>query len=113
MYPRLRMRTTQTTTIRKQLSAHRHPCLGFFSGKCYATPITLPVIGAASFLSIHLRVSRTKALLMASNTSYLSVYKVASALLYCVHASFVTCKCSAVLVFDLGYEGSTLLYFDY
>jgi hypothetical protein len=52
MYPRLRMKIT--TSIRKQLSAHRHPCLGFLSGKCYA-------------------------LLMASNTSYLNVYRDASA----------------------------------
>jgi hypothetical protein len=110
MYPRILKKTT--TTIRKQLSAHRHPCLGFLSGKCYAAPIMLRVIRAALCLSIHLRVSRAEVLSMVSNTSYLSVYRVASALLYCVHASFVTCKRLGVLVPDLRYEGSTLLCFD-
>jgi hypothetical protein len=46
---------------------------------------------------------------MASNTSYLGVYRVASALPCFIHASFVTCKCSAILVLDLGYKGSTFL----
>jgi hypothetical protein len=65
--------------IRKQLSAHRHPPVpGFLSGKCRAAPITLRVIGAASFLPVYLYVSRTE-FLIASNTSYLNVYKDASA----------------------------------
>jgi hypothetical protein len=37
------------------------------------------VIGAVSFLPIYLCVSRAEALLMASNTSYLNVYRDASA----------------------------------
>jgi hypothetical protein len=72
------------------------PVLGFLSGKCRAV---YRVIRAASFLPVYLCVSHTEALLMASSTSYLSVYKV---------ASFVTYECLAVLVPNLGYEGSTL-----
>jgi hypothetical protein len=69
----------------------------------------LRVIGAASFLPVYLCVSHTKALLMASNTSYLGVYRLTSALSCFIHASFVTCKRLAVLVPDLGCKGSTLL----
>jgi hypothetical protein len=47
--------------------------------------------------------------LMASNTSYLSVHRAASALLCYVHASFVTCERLAILVSDFVCEGSTLL----
>jgi hypothetical protein len=47
---------------------------------------------------------------MASNTSYLSIYRVASAL-PCVNcALFVTCKRPAAHVLDLGYKGSALLH---
>jgi hypothetical protein len=56
------------------------PVLGFLSGKCHAAPITLRLIRAASFLPIYLCISHAEALLMMSNTSYFSVYKVASAL---------------------------------
>jgi hypothetical protein len=69
------------------------------------------VIGAASFLPIYLCVSRSEALLMASNTSYPGVYRVASALSCFFRASSVICKRLAVLVPDLGCKGSTLLYF--
>jgi hypothetical protein len=55
------------------------PVLGFSPGKCYAAPITPRMIGASSFLPIYVCFSRAEALLMASNTSYLSVYRVASA----------------------------------
>jgi hypothetical protein len=55
------------------------PVLGFLSGKCYAAPITIRVIGTASFLPIYLCVSHAEALLMASNTNYLSTYRDASA----------------------------------
>jgi hypothetical protein len=55
------------------------PVLGFLSGKCRAAPITLREIEVASFLPIYLCVSRTEALLMASNTSYLNAYRDASA----------------------------------
>jgi hypothetical protein len=46
---------------------------------------------------------------MASNTSYLGVYRVASALPCFIRASFVTGKRLAILVSDLGYKDSTLL----
>jgi hypothetical protein len=88
------------------------PVLGFLSGKCHATPITPRVIGPASCLSIYLCVSHAEALLMVSNTSYLGVYRVASALLCCIHASFVYCERLAILVPDLGCEGSALLCFN-
>jgi hypothetical protein len=46
---------------------------------------------------------------MASNTSYVGVYRVASAL-SCVNcALFISCKRPAVHVLDLGYKGSALL----
>jgi hypothetical protein len=48
---------------------------------------------------------------MASNTSYLYVYRVASDLPCFNRALFVTCKRSAVIVPDLGCKGSILLYF--
>jgi hypothetical protein len=46
---------------------------------------------------------------MASNTSYLSVYRVASAFSCVSCALLVTCKRSATHVLDLGYKGSALL----
>jgi hypothetical protein len=46
---------------------------------------------------------------MASNTSYLGVYTVASALSCVNYASLVSYKCLAVRVFDLRYKGSVLL----
>jgi hypothetical protein len=86
------------------------PVLGFLSDKCRAAPITLRMIGAASFWHVYLGIFRTEALLMASSTSYLSVYRVASALSCCIYVSFVTCEQRlAILVPGLGYEGSTLL----
>jgi hypothetical protein len=84
----------------------------FLSGKCYEARITLHMIGAASCLSIYLYLSRAEVLLMASNISYLSVYRISSASLYCVHALFVAYERLAVLVPDLGCEGSTLLCFN-
>jgi hypothetical protein len=54
------------------------PVLRFLSGKCHAAPITLRMIGAASFLPIYLCVSHAEALLMESNTNYLSAYRDAS-----------------------------------
>jgi hypothetical protein len=46
---------------------------------------------------------------MASNTSYLGIYRVASAL-SCVNcALLVSCKRPAIHVLDLGYKGSALL----
>jgi hypothetical protein len=110
MYPRILEKNEQPFANNSRRIAT--PVLEFLSGKCYAAAITLRVIGAVSCLSIYLCVSHAEALLMASNTSYLSVYRVASALSCCIHASFVTCERLAVLVPDLGYEGSTLLYFN-
>jgi hypothetical protein len=46
---------------------------------------------------------------MASNTSYLGVYRVASALSCVNYALLVSCKRLAVHVLDLGYKGSALL----
>jgi hypothetical protein len=60
-------------------------------------------------MPIYFYVSRTKALLMASNTSYLGGYRVASALPCSIFASFITCKHSVVLVLNLERKGSTLL----
>jgi hypothetical protein len=63
------------------------PVLGFLSGKCRAALITLCMIGAASFLPVYLCVSRTEALLMVRNTSYVNVYKDASTF----HTVFMRC----------------------
>jgi hypothetical protein len=84
------------------------PVLGFLSGKCRAAR----VIGAASFLPVYLCISRTEALLMASNTSYPNTYRDAPAFSYYIHALLVTRKRLAVLVPDLGCKGSALLCFD-
>jgi hypothetical protein len=46
---------------------------------------------------------------MANNTSYLSIYRVVSALLCFNCALLVTCKRLAAPIFDFGYKGSTLL----
>jgi hypothetical protein len=46
---------------------------------------------------------------MTSNSSYLAVYKVASAHSYINYALLVSCKRLAVHVLDLGYKGSALL----
>jgi hypothetical protein len=48
---------------------------------------------------------------MVSSTSYLNVYRVASAPPCFNRASFVTCKRAAVIVPDLGCKGSILLCF--
>jgi hypothetical protein len=44
---------------------------GLFPGNRHAAPIMFRMVGAALLLSVYLRVSRTEAFLMASNTSYL------------------------------------------
>jgi hypothetical protein len=85
MYPELRNKNNNHSQNNSQCIAT--PVLGFLSGKCYAAPITLRVIGAASFLPVYLCVSRTEALLMVSNTSYLNAYKDASAF----HTIFMRC----------------------
>jgi hypothetical protein len=46
---------------------------------------------------------------MTSNITYLGIYRVASALACVNFALFVSCKCPAVHVLDLGYKGSALL----
>jgi hypothetical protein len=76
MYPGLRIKQQPFANKSRCIAT---PILGFLSGKCRAAMITLRMIGAASFLPIYLYVSRTEALLMASNTSYLNAYKDASA----------------------------------
>jgi hypothetical protein len=76
MYPRLLEKQQAFANNSRRIATL---VLGFSPGKCYAAPITLRVIGAASFLPIYLCVSRAEALLMASNTNYLSAYRDASA----------------------------------
>jgi hypothetical protein len=68
MYLGLRMKHEQQpfTNNSRRIAT---PVLVFLSGKCRA----------ASFLPVYLCVSRTEALLMASNTSYLNAYGDASA----------------------------------
>jgi hypothetical protein len=75
MYPRLLEKNANNS---RRIAT---PVLGFLSGKCHAAPITLRMIRAASFLPIYLCVSHAEALLMVSNASYLSVYRVASAII--------------------------------
>jgi hypothetical protein len=104
------MGRNQSTTNNSRRTAT--PVLGFLLGKCRAALITLHVIGAALFLPIYLCVSRTEAFLMVSNTSFLSVYRVASALSCCIRTWFVAYECLAVFVPNLEYKGNTLLYFD-
>jgi hypothetical protein len=87
------------------------PILGFPSGKCCTAPITFRVIGAARFF-LYLGITRTEAFLMASSTSYLSVYRDASAVSYCFYALPITCKHLVVLVSDIGRGGSALLCFS-
>jgi hypothetical protein len=72
MYLELRMKHEQQsfTNNSRRIAT---PVLGFLSGKCRVASITLRVIEAASFLPVYLCVSRTEALLMASNTSYLTL----------------------------------------
>jgi hypothetical protein len=84
MYPRLQMKQQPFANNSRCIAT---PILGFLTGKCHAALITLHVIGAASFLPVYLCVSRTEALLMASNTSYLNAYKDASAF----HTVFMRC----------------------
>jgi hypothetical protein len=55
------------------------------------------------------RVSHSEALLKASSTSYLNIYRVASVFSCLIHALFGTYKRLAVPVPDLGYKDSTLL----
>jgi hypothetical protein len=80
MYPRLLEKHEQQpfTNNSRRIAT---PILGFLSSKFHAAPITLSVIGAALFLPIYLCVSHAEVLLMASNTSYLNVYRNASAFL--------------------------------
>jgi hypothetical protein len=103
MYPRLRIKQQAFANNSRCIAT---PVLGFLSGKCHAAPITLRMIGAASFLPIYLCVSHAEALLMASNTNYVSASGM-HRLLYCIHTLFVTCKRLAVLMPDLGCKGST------
>jgi hypothetical protein len=76
MYPILRMKQQQPFSNNSRRIAT--PILGFLSGKCYAFPIMLHMIGTATFLPIYICVSHTEALLMASNTSYLNACRDAS-----------------------------------
>jgi hypothetical protein len=61
--------------------------------------------------TLYLCVSRTEALLMACNTSYHKRLHGLHRFVYHIFASFVTCKCLAVLAHDFGCEGSIVLCF--
>jgi hypothetical protein len=87
MYPRLRIKRTNNQSFTNNSRCIASPVLGFVSGKCRAAQITLRVIVAASFLPVYLCVSRTEALLMASNTSYINAYRDVSAF----YTIFVRC----------------------
>jgi hypothetical protein len=75
MYPRPRMKRTEQQPFTNNSWRIATPVLGFSPGKCYAAPITHCMIGAATSLPIYLCVSHAEALLMASNTSYLNIYR--------------------------------------
>jgi hypothetical protein len=85
------------------------PASGFLPGKRHATPIMPYVIGAAP--TIYLFVSRTEALLMASNTSYHKRLHGLHQFVYHTFASFTACKRLAVLMHNFGRVGNILLYF--
>jgi hypothetical protein len=61
--------------------------------------------------TLYLCVSRTEALLMASNTSYRKRLHGLHRFVYHIFASFTTCKHLAILAHDFGHEGSILLCF--
>jgi hypothetical protein len=61
--------------------------------------------------TIYLCVSRTEALLMASNTSYHKRLHGLHRFTYHIFALFTACKCLVVLTHNFGREGSILLYF--
>jgi hypothetical protein len=61
--------------------------------------------------TLYLCVSRTEALLMASNTSYHKCLHGLHRFVYHIFASLAACKRLAVLVYDFGHEGSILLCF--
>jgi hypothetical protein len=61
--------------------------------------------------TIYLCVSRTEALLMASNTSYHKRLHGLHRFTYHIFALFAACKCLVVLTHNFGHEGSILLYF--
>jgi hypothetical protein len=87
------------------------PVSGFLPGKRHAAPIMPCVIGAALFLPFTFCVSRTEALLMASNTSYHKRLHGLHQFTYHILALFTTCKRLAVLTHDLRHEVSILLCF--
>jgi hypothetical protein len=58
--------------------------------------------------TLYLCVSRTEALLMASNTSYHKRLHSSHRFVYPILALFAACKCLAVFAHDFGYEGSAL-----
>jgi hypothetical protein len=88
MYPRPRIEKNNNHPNNSRRIAT--PVLEFLSGKCHVAPIALRGIGAALFLPIYLCVSHAEVLLMASNTSYLNVYRDASAF----HTVSVHCSSS-------------------
>jgi hypothetical protein len=61
--------------------------------------------------TIYLCVSHTEALLMVSNTSYHKRLHGSRQFACHILTLFTTCRCLAVLAYDLEHEGSILLYF--
>jgi hypothetical protein len=61
--------------------------------------------------TLYLYVSRTEALLMASNTSYHKLLNGSHQFVYHILALFAACKHLVVFTHDFGCEGSILLCF--
>jgi hypothetical protein len=76
MYPKLRIERNQEpfTNNSRRIAT---PVLGFLSGKCHAATISRD--RACNIPACYLCVSCAEALLMATNTSYLNVYRDVSA----------------------------------
>jgi hypothetical protein len=87
-----------------QLSAHHHPFFRVCPDHALRDRGTIVP-------SIYLCVSRTEALLMASNTSYHKHLHGLHRFTYHILALFTAYKRLAVLAHDFGREGSILLYF--
>jgi hypothetical protein len=94
-----------------QLSTHRHPYFRVSPRKASCRPDHDLRDWGSIVPTIYLCVSRTEALLMASNTSYPKRLHDLHRFTYHILTLFATCKCLAILAHDLGREGSILLYF--
>jgi hypothetical protein len=94
-----------------QFLAHRHPC---FRGSSREAPHCLDhaLHDRGSIVpTLYLCVSRTEALLMASNTSYHKHLHGSHWFVYHILALFAACKHLAIFTHDFGCEGNILLCF--